>query len=32
MDSLAEMIRRGIAKANEDLKRENDARLMQEVV
>ncbi|VDN20561.1 unnamed protein product [Gongylonema pulchrum] len=32
MDSLAEMIRRGIEAANEDLKRENDARLMQEGV
>lgn len=31
MDSLAEMIRQGIEAANEDLKKENDARLMQEV-
>ncbi|CAG9538675.1 unnamed protein product [Cercopithifilaria johnstoni] len=30
MDRLAEMIRRGIEAANKDLKRENDARLMQE--
>uniref|UniRef100_A0A0R3RUH7 Pyridoxal-dependent decarboxylase domain-containing protein 1 n=1 Tax=Elaeophora elaphi TaxID=1147741 RepID=A0A0R3RUH7_9BILA len=30
MDSLAEMIRQGIEAANKDLKRENDARLMQE--
>ncbi|VDK47892.1 unnamed protein product [Anisakis simplex] len=32
MDSLAEMIRQGIEAANEDLKRENDARIMQEGV
>uniref|UniRef100_A0A0N5AKQ0 Pyridoxal-dependent decarboxylase domain-containing protein 1 n=1 Tax=Syphacia muris TaxID=451379 RepID=A0A0N5AKQ0_9BILA len=32
MDSLAEMIRQGIEAANEDLKKENDARLMQEGV
>lgn len=32
MDSLAEMIRRGIEAANKDLKRENDARLMHEVM
>lgn len=31
MNSLAEMIRQGIEAANEDLKKENDARLMQEV-
>lgn len=31
MDSLAEMIRQGIEAANKDLKRENDARLVQEV-
>ncbi|EFO27911.2 hypothetical protein LOAG_00572 [Loa loa] len=30
IDSLAEMIRQGIEAANKDLKRENDARLMQE--
>uniref|UniRef100_A0A8R1XUG2 Pyridoxal-dependent decarboxylase domain-containing protein 1 n=1 Tax=Onchocerca volvulus TaxID=6282 RepID=A0A8R1XUG2_ONCVO len=30
MDSLAEMIRQGIEAANKDLKRENDARIMQE--
>lgn len=32
MESLAEMIRQGIEAANEDLKRENDARLLQEVI
>ncbi|OZC08055.1 hypothetical protein X798_04947 [Onchocerca flexuosa] len=32
MDSLAEMIRQGIEAANKDLKRENDARIMQEGV
>lgn len=31
MDSLAQMILQGIEAANQDLKRENDERLMQEV-